>query len=341
MTIRMALTCTLALLVVSSGSLALFNSAAASPDGIDDKTTFTVRTGGIYPHLSEGGQICAEKTDSGANKVTVTDAKLKNVDIYLGKEGSVKSHISFSSAEVNGALVLYTNGENPLVNTLSLLGVCLPPGVPNPIPTTLKAYWLGVDNLQSNNLKMTSGGDPPKAEGPSLERVLKTTNTSPKEIGVNNSTDLTDRLLNNSSGEWVVSDDTAPTINNTTETDTTATSTTTPDDTETTTPTETEATATNTATPGETNGTVTNTPQTTGTDTQVNETDTATRTQSGQEPNESTTETSTGTDNTPTSTDTTVESTPTQSRTGTDAGTSTNGDINVNAKVSEWLGLGS
>lgn len=293
MTMRAALSCTLALLIISSGSLVLFNPAAAEPDGIDDGATFTVQTGGIYPHLSAGGQICAEKTSSGANKVTVTNSTLKNVDIYVGKEGGVESHISFPSGEVNGALILYTNGENPLVNTLALLGVCLPPGTPNPIPTTLEAYWLGVSNLQPNNITVTSGGDPPEASGPSLQQVLDTTNTSTKEIGVNNSSELSDRVLQNSSGEWISSDNTAPIVNNTTETNTTATN--------------------NTATPtdGVTNTTATSTPVANGTQasqttasndrtdsTTITTTTTTsettksagTQTASGQTPNRSTTE---------------------------------------------------
>lgn len=269
MTMQAVLSCTLALLVVSSGSLVLFDAAAAEPDGVDDGATFTVRTGGIYPHASDGGQVCAEKTDSGANKVTVTNATLKDVDIYVGKEDGIKAHISFPTGEVNGALVLYTNGKNPLVNTLSLLGVCLPPGVPNPIPTTLEAYWLGVSNLQTNNISVTSGGDPPEAGGPSLQTVLDRTNTSKKEIGVNNSTDLTNRVLNNSSEEWVSSDNTAPIINNTTETKTTAT--------DTATPTDDTSNATAAPTPGA-NETTTNSPQTTDSDTRTDSTATTTTT---------------------------------------------------------------
>lgn len=316
---RAVLSCTLALLVVSSGSLVLFNPAAAAPDGIDDGETFTVRTGGIYPHLSGGGQICAEKTDSGANKVTVTNSTLKDVDIYVGKEGGVKGHISFPSGEVNGDLVLYTNGENPLVNTLALLGVCLPPGTPNPIPTTLEAYWLGVSNLQPNNIKVTSGGEPPEASGPSLQKVLDTTNTSKKEIGVNNSSDLTDRVLKNSSEEWVSGDNTVPTVNNTTETNTTATN-------DTATPT--DGVTNTTATPVA-NGTTTQAPQTTESNGQTDSSATTTtettisagtQTASGQTPNRSTTETTAdGANSQINETNTTANSSPTSAVDDTNA----------------------
>lgn len=319
LTMRAALTCVLALLVVSSGSLALFNPAAAAPDGIDDEATFTVRTGGIFPHATDGGQICAEKIDGGVNKVTVTDSKLKDVDIYLGKEGGVKAHVSFPSGEVNGALVLYTNGENLLVNTLSLLGVCLPPGVPNPMPTTLEAYWLGVDNLETQGTRVTSGGDPPEADGPSLKKVLETTNTSPQDIGYNNSSDLTDSLLNNSSGEWVVSDNEAPTINNTTANDTA-------------TPTPTDTVANNST---QTPESATNTSEATGTETQTtaNSTESAeTQTSSTQTASDSVNETASSTD----TTNTPTESTTTQSSTNANVANA-DADVMMNMHVDETM----
>lgn len=191
LTMRAALTCTLVLLVVSSSSLVLFTPVAAAPDGVEDRATFTVRTGGIYPHSAEGGQICAEKTAPDVNKVTVTNATLKDVDIYLSRNDRLETHISFPSGEVNGALVLYTNGENALVNTLATLGTCLPPGTPNPLPTTLEAYWLGVANLQPSNLELTSGGNAPEPGGPSLTQLLEATNTSPAAVGLNNSSNTT------------------------------------------------------------------------------------------------------------------------------------------------------
>ncbi|UPM43608.1 hypothetical protein [Halocatena salina] len=191
-TFRAALACVFSLLLVTSGSLVFVTSAQESPDGVDDRATFTVRTGAIHPNIADGGQICAEKIESDVNKVTVSDSTLKDVDIYLGKEGSVESHISFPSGDVSGDLVLYTNGENPLVNTLATLGICLPPGVPNPLPTTLKAYWLGVDNLETEGLSISSGGEPPSVNGPELSEVLSETNTSRSELGINNSTETND-----------------------------------------------------------------------------------------------------------------------------------------------------
>jgi hypothetical protein len=192
MTTRAALACVLALLVISSGSIVLQNDgiATAAPDEIRDRATFTVRTGAIYPHLSEGGQICAQKIEPNVNRVVVSDATLKDVDIYVGDEGSVETHVSFPEGEVNGELVLYTNGENLLVNTLATLGLCLPPGIPNPIPTTLEAYYLGVENLNTRNLELSSGGNVPEPSGPSLPGLLKATNTSREEIGLNNSTKI-------------------------------------------------------------------------------------------------------------------------------------------------------
>ncbi|RRJ29157.1 hypothetical protein [Halocatena pleomorpha] len=187
--LRAALACGFSLLLVTSGSLVFVTSAQESPDGVDDRATFTVRTGSIHPDIADAGQICAEKIEPDVNKVTVSDSTLKDVDIYVGKEGSIESHISFPTGDVSGNLVLYTNGENPLVNTLATLGICLPPGVPNPLPTTLKAYWLGVDNLETDGLSISSGGEPPSVGGPELSDVLAETNTSKSELGINNSTE--------------------------------------------------------------------------------------------------------------------------------------------------------
>ncbi len=257
------LACALSLLLITSGSLVFVTTAQESPDGVDDRETFTVRTGGIYPHLSDGGQICADKIESDVNKVTVTDSTLRDVDIYLGEEGSVESHISFPSGEVDGDLVLYTNGENPLVNTLATLGICLPPGTPNPLPTTLEAYWLGVDNLQTEGIEITSGGEAPSVGGPELSDVLEETNTSREDLGINNSTETnntTDATPTNDTINGTTNDTTATptndTINETTN-DTTATPTndTTNDTTATATPT---AAPTNDTTNITTNQTLTN-----------------------------------------------------------------------------------
>lgn len=218
------LACALSLLLITSGSLVFVTTAQESPDGVDDRETFTVRTGGIYPHLSDGGQICADKIESDVNKVTVTDSTLRDVDIYLGEEGSVESHVSFPSGEVDGDLVLYTNGENPLVNTLATLGICLPPGTPNPLPTTLEAYWLGVDNLQTEGIEITSGGEAPSVGGPELSDVLEETNTSREDLGINNSTE-TNNTTDATPTNDTINDTTATPTNDTTANDTTATAT--------------------------------------------------------------------------------------------------------------------
>lgn len=232
-----AFACAFSLLLVTSGVFVFVTTAQESPDGVDDRETFTVRTGGIYPDLLAGGQICAEKIESDVNKVTVTNSTLKDVDIYLGEEGNVESHISFPSGEVNGKLVLYTNGENPLVNTLATLGICLPPGMPNPLPTTLKAYWLGVDNLQPEDIQITSGGDAPSVSGPGLSELLTETNTSRADLGINNSSDTNNSTVNetaNATPTNGTANATTPvndTVNNTTQTNETANTTTPTNDT--------------------------------------------------------------------------------------------------------------
>lgn len=199
---RTVLVFVVSLLVISSGILVAFNGgvAAAPPEGIEDRATSTVSTGGIYPHLLEGGQICATKLEEDVNRVVVTNATVKDVDIYLGDEnGGVTSHMSVPSGEVNGEMIIYTNGENVLIDTMARLGICLPPGVPNPLPITLEAYYIGTQNLKADNVQLKSGGNPPEASGPTLKQVMKETNTSRSDIGLNNSTNLTDGTVNNSS----------------------------------------------------------------------------------------------------------------------------------------------
>lgn len=245
MTMRVALACVLALLVVSSTSIVLLNGgiATAAPDEIEDRATFTVRTGAIYPHLSEGGQICAQKIEPDVNRVIISNATLKDVDMYVGDEGGVETHISFPEGKVNGEIVLYTNGENLLVNTLATLGICLPPGVPNPFPTTLEAYYLGAEDLNAGSIKLSSGGTAPEPSGPSLPKLLEATNTSREEIGLNNSTNITNSTDTN--GTIVTP------VNNTTANGTLTNNTTV-----------TPGNATNVVTPVITNDTATSTPQT-------------------------------------------------------------------------------
>jgi hypothetical protein len=346
MTVRTVLACAFALLVVSSGSLVLLNNGtvSAAPDGIKDRATFTVRTGAIYPHLAEGGQICAEKIKPGVNRVIVTDATLKDVDIYLGDEGEVQAHISFPTGEVNGQLVLYTNGENLLVNTLATLGICLPPGIPNPIPTTLEAYYLGVQNLETKNLDLSSGGNAPEPSGPSFPQLLNATDTSREELGLNNSTTSTNTTnstnvingtSNNSTVEEIVNKTTSTPINNSTITLGNTTNTTTATNTSnstniTETPSETVTPVTTTATPSlnetETNSTATSTPQTTG-----DTTDSNTQTSPTATPTPTTTPTATPTPTTtPTPTPTTTP-TPTPTTTTPTTPTTTPDDVTPTA----------
>jgi hypothetical protein len=323
MTVRTVLACAFALLVVSSGSLVLINNGtiSAAPDGIKDRATFTVRTGAIYPHAAEGGQICAEKIKPDVNRVIVTNATIKKVDIYLGDEGEVQAHISFPTGEVNGQLVLYTNGENLLVNTLATLGICLPPGVPNPLPTTLEAYYLGDQNLETTGLDLSSGGNVPEPSGPSFSQLLNTTNTSREELGLNNSTTSTNTTnstnvingtSNNSTVEENANKTTSTPINNSiitpgNETNTTNSTTITE------TPSETVTPVTTTATPSpnetETNSTATSTPQTIGDTNNTNNQTSPTATPS---PTITPTATPTITTTTPTTTNTILDNgTPT------------------------------
>lgn len=377
MTRRIALTCVLALLVVSSSGVVLLNGgiATAAPDEIEDRETFTVSTGAIYPHLLEGGQICAEKIKPNVNRVVITDATLKDVDIYVGDDGSVKTHISFPTGEVNGELILYTNGENFLVNTLATLGICLPPGVPNPFPTTLEAYYLGAENLNAKNLELSSGGNVPEPSGPSLSKVLNATNTSREEIGLNKSANITNIMSNSTtSNETIVTP-----VNNTTGNGTVANNTTVaPNATNVVTPIITSPTGTNnttstpqtprntsegnssnsTATPTPTpteapTPTATPPPTPTTTETPTTETTTTTAT-----PTPTTTEspTSTTTTSTPTATPTTTESpttttpTPTtpanetktaagESESNTTSGTSTSETLSDTANSTEKYAL--
>ncbi len=186
------------MLVVSAG-FAVVSSGQESPPGVDDRVTYTITTGGIYPDSSllgdTSGHICAEKLSEDVNRVKIDDARLEDVDIYVGQEGSIQSHIQFDSAEVNRNLVLYTNGESALVDTLAELGdlgggeLCLPEGIPNPIPTTLEVYWLGVYNLNPENLQISSSGTiPDNLPDPTLDEVLNETNATEDDLISENGT---------------------------------------------------------------------------------------------------------------------------------------------------------
>jgi hypothetical protein len=334
MTVRAALACGLALLVVSSGGIVLLNGgiATAAPDEIDDQETFTVRTGAIYPHLFEGGQICAQKIKPNVNRVVITNATLKDVDIYLGDDGTPQAHLSFPTGEVNGELILYTNGENLLVNTLATLGICLPPGIPNPLPTTLEAYYLGVENLHPKNLKVTSGGTVPEPSGPSLPKLLEATNTSREEIGLNTSTNVTNSTSNNTTVSGNNTTIRTPTnnttigtpTNNTTVTETPTNNTTIGTPTNNTTigtptnnTTVTETPTNNTTTTNTTNTTEPPSDVATTTVTTPTETNSTTTDTPGNESEATATPVSTTTAPTPTATPTTTPSTGTQTAVGT------------------------
>ncbi len=199
------------MLVVSAG-FAVVSSGQESPPGADDRVTYTITTGGIYPDSSllggTSGHICAEKLSEDVNRVKIDDARLEDVDIYVGQEGSIQSHIQFDSAEVNRNLVLYTNGESALVDTLAELGdlgggeLCLPEGIPNPIPTTLEVYWLGVYNLNPENLQISSSGTvPDNLPDPTLDDVLNETNTTEDDLVYENGT--TNESTNETTNETV------------------------------------------------------------------------------------------------------------------------------------------
>ena len=163
-----------ALLVVAGSTLAVagVNPAVAQstpgpsapgsepPEETADGATFTVSTQSIDLHQSEGGTICAQKLAPDVNEVTITHATMNGVELYLGNEEEPKK-VSSPTAKVD-EIVLYTNGENQLVNLLATTGACIP--LDQPQQTVLEVYYQEAGQLQMDQFQFETGGTSPPPE---------------------------------------------------------------------------------------------------------------------------------------------------------------------------------
>ncbi|MFB6172615.1 MAG: PKD domain-containing protein [Haloarculaceae archaeon] len=139
-----------AVLVVVSSPVAVTGVTATAPKETDDGATYTISTQSIDLH--PGGTICAKKVAPDVNRVTVTDATMRGVDLYLG-DGDRPKHVSAPSADVD-QIVLYTNGNNTLVDLLAVAGACVPTDQPQ--QTVLQVYYSKSDTLALNGFQMNS-----------------------------------------------------------------------------------------------------------------------------------------------------------------------------------------
>lgn len=172
-------------LVEPRGDVGPFRDDVNPMDGsdADDGETFTVRTGSIDVHQSEGGRICAEKKELDVNKVTIYESTLHNNTVYHNSDdgsGDSDIRIEIDRADVD-TLVMYTNAENPTVNALALTGQCIP--LDQPFPTTVEAYELGVETFDATNQRLYSGDgvadNPPEPGGLFVGDYLNNSSENP------------------------------------------------------------------------------------------------------------------------------------------------------------------
>lgn len=189
-----------ALLVVAGSTLAVagVNPALAQstpgpsvpgsepPEETEDGATFTVSTQSIDLHQSEGGTICAKKMAPDVNEVTITHATMNGVEMWLGNEEEPKK-VTTPTAEVD-EIVLYTNGENQLVNLLATTGACIP--LDQPQQTVLEVYYQEAGTLQMDQFQFVTGGTSPPPEPGGLTVPSSLLNNSSSTDGpVSNTTD--------------------------------------------------------------------------------------------------------------------------------------------------------
>lgn len=142
------------LVVVSAGAVAAVPaSGASSPQATQDGAVFTVQTGSIQ--VEPGGRICAQRVDADTNKVVLHDVTLTDVTIYQGAE-NVQQRTEIASADVEGKMVLYTNGENGKVDTLAKTGQCI---TMNQADTVVEATYVTSNAMETGNTSIVGGSD--------------------------------------------------------------------------------------------------------------------------------------------------------------------------------------
>ncbi|MFB6163742.1 MAG: hypothetical protein ABEJ31_01140 [Haloarculaceae archaeon] len=179
---RLGAVLTAALVLASAVSAVAGPAAAAAtapPSGPATSDTFTVATDQIL--LGDGGEICAEKVGPYRNKLTIHNAELKGITMYLAASSSgVDKRISIPSANLTGDLVLYTNGENDLVNVLATAHTCVSLDQTN--QTVVQVYSMNYDALDSTGMTMAAGkhvaDDVPSPGGLSLPSMGDGSNDS-------------------------------------------------------------------------------------------------------------------------------------------------------------------
>ncbi|WP_254823262.1 hypothetical protein [Haloglomus halophilum] len=122
------------------------------PATVTDGEVFTVRTGSIV--LEPGGSICASELASERNRVTIENAVLKEVSLW--HEGELPMRLAIPRGETDETM-LYTNGENDLVDALAELDACL--HLSQPLPVTLEAYYMESDVLNARGMELVTGSD--------------------------------------------------------------------------------------------------------------------------------------------------------------------------------------
>lgn len=145
-----------------------FVSAGHEP--VEPDQTYIHVIGSITTH--DNGQICIEDMGENLNKITVTQATVRNTTFYHYRQGDkdVRIHVPELHSD---EIVVYSNGENSLVNTLT--GMCTTVDVTDSL--VLAEYYLTISLNMPQGVEIVSGphvADNPPAPG-SGDASLSTT----------------------------------------------------------------------------------------------------------------------------------------------------------------------
>lgn len=139
------------------------NPREGSP--VEEDGTFTVKTDRIDVHQEEGGRICADKKEEDVNKVTIYESTLKNTTLYHNQDDT-DIIVNLESADVD-KFVVWTNGENQMVNALALTSGCSP--LDQNMSSTVEAYRVESKTLVGQEQTLRAGAgiadNPPEPGG--------------------------------------------------------------------------------------------------------------------------------------------------------------------------------
>lgn len=185
-------------------TMASVGFVSAGHDPVNPDETYIHVIGSITTH--DNGQICIEDMGENLNKITVTQATVRNTTFYHYRTGNdVRIHVPELYSD---KIVVYSNGENSLVN--SLTGVCTTLDVTDTL--VVAEYYLTLSLEMPQGVEIVSGpnvADNPPAPGSGgaslsatsdslgLSQTTTTDGQSPDDKLVN--FDRADKIVDNSS----------------------------------------------------------------------------------------------------------------------------------------------